>query len=142
MYGMTAESFRTQIVEDKFQHEELVRLAAEKEGITVDDSEVDKDVEVFKSKYNNDSNYKKALEDAGYTEESYRDNVYKSLLEKNLITKVITSDTPSDDDVKTYLSSASTTYKDARRSSHILFDSKDTNTAQQVLDQLNSGSLA
>lgn len=138
---MTSETFRNQVIESKFKHEELVRLAAEQEGITVPDEEVDAHVQSFKNKYTSDANYKKALENAGYTEETYRDYVYQSMLEKALIAKVITVDTPSDDDVKTYLSSASTEYKDARKSSHILFNAKDEQTAQSVLDQLNAGSL-
>ena len=142
MYGMTTETFRKQCIEDKFAHDELVKRACEQEGIEVDEAEVDKHMESFKSKYSSESNYNKALENAGFTEETYRENVRQTMLEKALIAKVITVDAPSDDDVKTYLSSASTTYKDARRSSHILFDSKDTATAQSVLDQINAGTLS
>ncbi len=68
---MTPESFRKQVIESKFKHEELVRLCAEQEGVTVDSAEVDKHVESFKNKYSNDANYKKALENAGFTEETY-----------------------------------------------------------------------
>lgn len=142
MYGLTTETFRKQAIEDKFAHDELVKRACEHEGIEVDEAEVDKHMESFKSKYSSDSNYNKALENAGFTEETYRDNVRQTMLEKALIAKVITVDAPSDDDVKTYLSSYSSAYKDARRSSHILFDSKDQSTAQSVLDQINAGSLS
>lgn len=141
MYGMTAEKFREQALEDKFFHEELVRLACEKEEIEIDDATVDEHVNSFKSKYDNDNNYKKALETAGYTEESYWKNTKQTLLEKALIEKVITVDPPTDDDVKTYLTSYSTSYKDARRSSHILFDAKDKDNAQKVLDQIKAGTL-
>lgn len=141
MYGLTGETFRKQVIEDHFAHNELVRLAAEDQGVTVDEAVVDEHVNSFKSKYKDDASYKKALEDAGFTEESYRENAYQTTLEKNLIAKVITTDPPSDDDVKTYLSSYSSAYKDARKSSHILFDSKDTEKAQSVLDQINAGTL-
>lgn len=141
MYGLTPESFRKQTIEDKFSHDELVRLACEHEGIEVNEADVDSHMASFKAKYSNDSNYNKALESAGYTEETYRDNVRQTMLEKALIAKVITVDAPSDDDVKTYLSSYSSAYKDARKSSHILFDAKDKDKAQQVLDQINAGSL-
>lgn len=141
MYGMTTEKFREQCIQDKFQHDEMVRRACEHEEITVDDQEVDDHVASFKSKYDTDANYKKALENAGFTEETYWDNVKQTLLEKALTAKVVTTDTPSDDDVKTYLSSYSSTYKDARQSSHILFDSKDSQLAQSVLDQINAGTL-
>ncbi len=141
MYGLTPESFRKQTIEDKFAHDELVRLACEHEGIEADEAEIDKHMASFKAKYSSDANYNKALENSGYTEETYRDNVRQTMLEKALIAKVITVDAPSDDDVKTYLSSYSSAYKDARKSSHILFDSKDKDKAQQVLDQINAGSL-
>lgn len=142
MYGMTVEKFRQQCIEDKFQHDEMVRRACDQEGITVDEDQVDQHVASFRAKYDTDANYKKALENAGYTEETYRDNVKQTMLEKALIEKVITVDAPSDDDVKTYLSSYSSTYKDARQSSHILFDAKDSATAQSVLDQINAGTLS
>lgn len=142
MYGMTSESFRQNAIENHFAHDELVRLAAEDQEITVDENEVDKDVAIFKSKYAKEADYKKALETAGYTEETYREHVYQALLEKNLIAKVVTTDAPSDDDVKEYLSSYSSAYKDARQSSHILFDAKDQAKAQEVLDKINSGALS
>ena len=141
MYGLTVDKFRKQTIEEKFEHDELVKRACEHEGISIDESEVDKHMESFKSKYSSESNYNKALENSGFTEETYRDNVRQTMLEKALIAKVITVDAPSDDDVKTYLSSYSSVYKDARRSSHILFDSKDQSTAQSVLDQINAGTL-
>ena len=141
MYGMTAEKFREQCIQDKFQHDEMVRRACESEDITVDDATVDQHVANFRAKYDTDANYKKALENAGYTEETYWDNAKQTLLEKALIEKEIHVDTPSDDDVKTYLSSYSSSYKDARQSSHILFNAKDTDTAQNVLNQINAGTL-
>ena len=141
MYGMTPEKFREQCIQDKFQHEEMVRLACEKEGITADEKAIDDHVASFKAKYDSDSNYKKALENSGFTEETYRDYVEQTMLEKALIAKVITVEAVNDDDVKTYLSSYSTSYKDARQSSHILFDSKNKDLAQSVLDQINAGTL-
>ena len=141
MYGLTTEKFREQCIQDKFQHDEMVRRACEKDGITVDDATVDEHVASFRAKYDTDANYKKALDNAGYTEETYWDNVKQTLLEKALIEKEIHVDAPSDDDVKTYLSSYSSAYKDARQSSHILFDAKDSATAQSVLNQINAGTL-
>ncbi len=71
MYGLTSEKFREQCIQDKFQHDEMVRRACEQEGITVDDATVDEHVASFRAKYDTDANYKKALENAGYTEETY-----------------------------------------------------------------------
>lgn len=140
-YGMNPESFRKQVIESKFKHEELVARCAEAEEVSVDPAEVDKHVQSFKNKYNNDTNYKKALETAGFTEDSYWDHVYETMLEKALIERDVHIDQPSDEDVKTYLSSYSSAYKDARKSSHILFNEKDKQTAQEVLDKLNAGSI-
>lgn len=142
MYGMTPDKFREQVINDKFVHDELVKLAAEKEEITVDESKVDAQAESFKAKYTNTDSYHKALDQAGYTEESYKENAYQSEMEKALCDKVCPKKDVSDEDASSYLSTNLTVYKDARRTSHILFDTKDENSAQEVLDKINSGALA
>ena len=48
---------------------------------------------------------------------------------------------PTDEQLLTAASTYATYYDGAKRSSHILFDASDTETAQQVLDQINAGTL-
>lgn len=141
MYGYTADKFREQVINDHFVHNEMVKLAAEDQSIEVSDEEVDAKVDAFKSKYENNDKYIEALDKSGYTEDSYRENCQQTLLERKLSDKVIEKKNPSDDDLKTYISNNVSVYKDARKSSHILFAANDNDKAQKVLDQIKAGSL-
>ena len=142
MYGMTPDKFREQTIQDKFVHEKLVQMAAEKEGLSVEENQVDDAINPFKEQYSTYNDYKKGLDKSGFTEESYRDHVRQTLLEKALINKVCEKKQPSDSDLSTFINSNVSTYKDARRSSHILFNSDDKDKAQQVLDDLNAGKIS
>ena len=138
---MTPEKFREQTIQDKFVHEKLVQMAADKENISIDEQKVEDSIVPFKDQYSSNDDYKKALDKSGFTEDSYRDHVRQTLLEKALIEKVVEKKEPSDTDLSSYINTNVSTYKDARRSSHILFDASDNEKAQQVLDELNSGKI-
>ena len=55
--------------------------------------------------------------------------------------KSFEGDDPSDEDVLSYAQTYISSFDGAKRSSHILFDADDTETAQSVLDQINAGTL-
>ena len=117
--AMTPESVREEMI-DSFAQQELIKQGAKEKNISVESSEIDDIVSKTKSNYEDDEKWKAALEQAGFTEEKYRENVESQLLQKKL-TESFASD--------------------EKRSSHILFDSGDEATAQSVLDQINSGQL-
>ena len=148
--GMTPESVREQII-DSLIDQELVKQGAAELDVTVDASEVDTYVQSMKANFNDDAAWKKALEEAGFTEDSYRESIESSLLQQGVGTYFEEKAQVNDDD---YVESAKTYaayYDGAKRSSHILFKVDDTTNeeamnearakAQDVLNQINSGSI-
>lgn len=80
----------------------------------------------------------------GLTEDEYRENIELSLVSQQLKTKVAEEAAEATDEdalalanEQNYLSS----FDGAKKSSHILFDSSDEATAQQVLEKINAGEL-
>ena len=139
-YGYTPESIREQMIES-FIEEELIRQAAAENDITIDSSTIDGYVEQIKAYYDSDEAWQSALESVGMTEEQYRENIETSLMSQELQSIVVSSDEPTEEELMEYASSYASYYDGAKRSSHILFDADDTETAQSVLDQINAGEI-
>lgn len=137
--GFTAETLRARII-DSFTSTELMKQAAEKEGVTVDSAQVDAQISSMKTMYGTDDAWQQALAQAGITEEFLRNSIEQSLLQQALSAKVGTT-AATDDEVISYLQGIKDRIDGAKRSSHILFATDDAETAQQVLDQLNAGEI-
>ncbi|NTU89943.1 MAG: parvulin peptidyl-prolyl isomerase, partial [Actinobacteria bacterium] len=134
--GMTEDELRLQVI-DIFVQEEVIRQAAEAEGLTVDDTEVDAQIDVVKSNYADDEAWQSALASAGYTEEEYRDTVGISLLYNALLEQGVTQPTATVEDIQEYLNSNALYYA-GKKSSHILFATDDQATAEAVLAELQA----
>ena len=76
------------------------------------------------------------------TEDQYRESVEAGLLDKAL-EDAVAGDAATADDSKVLdmLNTYYTMFNGAKKSSHILFASSDTEKAQEVLDQINAGTL-
>ena len=141
-YGMTPSDLRETVIKN-LAEEEVIKSEAKANNVTADSSEVDTYYNQVRSYYDTDEDWKSALESAGLTEETYREQLEQSVLEQALMDVVTPLTDPSDEDVLTYVSMYATYYYDgAKKSSHILFDASDTETAQSVLDQINAGTLS
>lgn len=140
MYGMTPETFRGYII-DMHVNKELVLLAAEEKGMSVDSATIDGYVDQMKSNYSDDSAWQTALKNAGLTEQEYRDNIEYSLLNQELSSSFGVSEDPTDDQVFSVAQDNLKYFANAKRSSHILFSLDDEEKAQEVLDQINDGTL-
>ncbi|MBC2887995.1 SurA N-terminal domain-containing protein [Gordonibacter massiliensis (ex Traore et al. 2017)] len=138
--AMTPESVREQMI-DSFVQQELIKQGAKEKNISVDSSEIDSIVNTMKANYDGDDKWSAALEQANFTEESYRENIENQLLQKKLTESFASDEEPSQEDLLQYAQMYASAYDGAKRSSHILFDSGDEATAQSVLDQINSGEL-
>lgn len=136
----TPESLRSQII-DSFVTRELVQEGADEKGITVDDDEIDGYVEKTKENYDSDEKWQSALDQAGMDEQDYRDELKIQLKSKKLQESFASDEEPSQEDLLSYAQMYASAYDGAKRSSHILFASDDGETAQSVLDQINSGEL-
>lgn len=138
--GYTPESVREEVINSYVQRE-LIRTGADERGITVDSAEVDGYVDQMKQNYDTDEKWQEALTQAGMTEDEYRSEIELQLKNRGLIESFASDEDPSEEDMLQYAQMYATTYDGAKRSSHILFDSGDEATAQEVLDKLNAGEL-
>lgn len=139
--SLDPKTVREEVV-DYYVSIELEKQAAAENNVSVADSDVDAVISSMKSNYDSDTAWQSALSSAGLTEDTYRDNVYMSMLEEKLQSAVITdAAAPTDDEVLTYVQQYASSYDGMKRSSQILFAAGDTATAQSVLDQINAGTL-
>ncbi len=137
---MTPESLRENII-NQYAQMEVIQQGAEDAGITVDSAEVDSYVDAMKSNYGDDEQWQQALEGAGITEDQYREEIESQLKGQRFMETFETDEEPSNDELLQYGQMYAQSYDGAKRSSHILFDSSDEATAQEVLDKINSGEL-
>lgn len=142
--SMTPESVRSQMI-DSYIDQALAEQGAADKGVTVEDSEVDQYVNQMKANYSSDDAWQSALKDAGFSEKTYRERIKESLITQKLtqtFADAVTDDSLSADTLSSYATMYSSYFKGAKKSSHILFASTDTETAQKVLDQINSGEIS
>lgn len=126
---------------NSYAQRELVKEGVEEKGITVESSEVDEQIAKVKQNFDTDEKWQSALDQAGMTEESYRAEIEQKLKENKLYASFASDEDPSDADMLQYAQMYATAYDGAKRSSHILFNSDDEATAQEVLNKINSGEL-
>lgn len=132
---------RSQVI-DYYTEVELKKQACDEKGITVDESQVDEQLETMKSNYSSDEEWQNALSSAGISEDQYRESIEEGLRDEALMDNVAgDSATADDSQVLEMLNTYYTMFDGAKRSSHILFASDDEATAQQVLNQINAGTL-
>ena len=127
---------------DKYIDDELIKQAAEKNDVKVDQNEVNEIVETMKKHYKNDEEWKKALEEAGTTEDQYKESVEATLIQKGLKEKVVTKKEPSEKELLKTAKIYAKAHDGARKSEHILFDASNEDKAQEVLDQIKSGEIS
>lgn len=132
---------RDQVI-DYYVENELKKQACDEKGITVEQSQVDDEINNMKANYDSDDAWKQALSSAGLTEDQYRESVEAGLLDEAW-EDAVAGDAATADDSKVLdmLNTYYTMFNGAKKSSHILFASGDTEKAQEVLDQINAGTL-
>lgn len=132
---------RSQVI-DYYVEKELKKQACDEKGISIDSSKVDEQLNEMKANYDGDDAWNEALSSAGLTEDQYRETIEEGLRDEALMEAVAGEEATADDDaVLEMLNTYYTMFDGAKRSSHILFASDDQETAQQVLDQINDGTL-
>ena len=82
----TPESLR-QLVVESFVEQEVVRQAAEENGVEVTDEDVESALEQAKESAGNQSSWRIILKQSGLTEGQYRDNLRQQLLQRGLFYK-------------------------------------------------------
>lgn len=138
--GRDATTVREEVI-DYYVSQELIRQAAEENGIEVDDAQVDEQISTMRGYYSSDEEWKNALQAVGVTEDRYRDMIKLNLIEAGLMDKVAAPTEPTEEEMLQYAQMYASAYDGAKKSSHILFASEDQATAQEVLDKINAGEL-
>lgn len=139
--SLDPETVRSQVI-DYYTEVELKKQACDEKGITVDESQVNEQIDTMKANYASDEEWQTALSSAGITEEQYRESIEDGLRDEALMNTIAgDSATAEDSQVLEMLNTYYTMFDGAKRSSHILFSSDNEATAQQVLDQINAGTL-
>ncbi|MEG0072602.1 MAG: SurA N-terminal domain-containing protein [Raoultibacter sp.] len=138
--SMTPEAVREQ-VSNFFAAQELIKKAAEENGVTVDDAAVNSTVDEMKSKFESDEAWQEGLKKAGTTEDEYRESVKEGLLEQQLADKVAVAQPVTNEEMIQYAQMYASAYDGAKKSSHILFATGDDANAQATLDKINAGEL-
>lgn len=137
--SFTPEDVRNQVI-DYYVDLELEKQAAAENNITVDAAQVDEQITAMKANYSSDSEWQNALSTMGITEEEYRASIEEGLRQAALQEAVV--DVSVDDkELLEWLTMYSSMFENSKKSSHILFEAGDTETAQDVLNQINSGKL-
>ncbi len=139
--GLTPSDVRSQVIQS-FEQMVLLRQAAADQGVTVNSDDIDSQIETLKSMYGGEDSWNQVLESSGISEEYYRNMLELQSLQSGLSDKVTADVTASDADLLAQVQQNLSTLNGAKRSSHILFSSDDEATAQQVLDQLNAGTIS
>lgn len=139
--GYTPESVREEVLNGLIE-QEVLRQGAEDLGVVVEQSEVDSYYNQIASQFGSDEKWQAALESAGYeSEDEYRDIIELSLLSEAVQDALVAGKEPAAEDMLSVAQDNLDFYDGAKRSSHILFDAGDEETAQEVLDKINSGEL-
>ena len=144
----TPEDVRKGIIDARVD-QELIKAGIQEMGLTVEDSEIDSYVESMRGNFDSDEAWADALEQAGFTEDSYRENIKDSLLQQKLNEHFEDEAKVEDKDMIESANSIASYYDGAKRSSYILFNVNDSGDeqaiadakarAQAVLDEINAG---
>lgn len=141
MYGMDPAEYRESII-DSYIRVELIKQACEEKGIEADSEEIDSEVAEIRANYETDEEWQVGLQSAGFEDETaYRENLEENIKARNLEEEVTGDQTPTDEEILEYAKENMETYNGAKKSSHILFNTEDEATAQEVLAKLQAGEL-
>ncbi|MDP2183557.1 MAG: peptidylprolyl isomerase [Actinomycetota bacterium] len=119
----------------------LIRQAAEEKGIKISDSDVQKQIDTLKENFQSPEQFTQALDQAGMTEDTLKEQVRDQLLTEELI-KQISADTPvTEKEIEEYYKANASQFEEkaAVHAAHILFEESDKATAEKVLKELKGG---
>lgn len=133
--GLTYKEYYEKYVMDTMTYRLLLLDAAEKEGITATEEEIQTEFENFKVYFQNDEDYKKYLEQSKMTEESIREELSKDILINHYVLSKIENLNPTDDELKTIFDDLR--MNEQVKASHILVDTEEE--ALKVLERINNG---
>lgn len=120
----------------------LIEKGAAEMGIEVSSDEIDQSLAEMKALYGDDDAWNAMLQSMGTTEDQYREQIEAQLLYSKLQEQVGGELADDDPMVMDYVKLYATAGDGSKKSSHIVFAEADRATAEQVLAQINDGSLS
>ncbi|WP_165253470.1 peptidylprolyl isomerase [Adlercreutzia sp. ZJ304] len=139
--GYTPSSLREYFL-DSMIDQQLVIQFADDEGCGATDEEIQGQVDKMRQNYSSDEAWQEALENSGFeTEDDYREALKYSIGNEKLKEKFANEAVADDAKVLEQAQSQYNGKGTMRRSSHILFAESDQAKAQEVLGQLQAGTL-
>lgn len=119
----------------------LIRQAAEDEGVSVTDADIEKKITELKGNFANQEAFEAALEKAGVDIETLRTQLRDQLVTNKLVEKLTNDIKVSDAEIKDYYDKNEKQFveKAAVHARHILFAEDDKATAEKVLKEIRGG---
>jgi len=133
--GLTYKKYYEDYVMDTMTYRLLLLDAAQKEGITATEEEIQTELENFKIYFENDEEYKNYLTQNNMTEESIKGELSNEILINHYVISKIENIVPSDAELKKLFDDLRMNVK--VKASHILVNTEDE--AQKVLERINNG---
>lgn len=119
----------------------LIEQYAEKEGIKVSDSDIDKQITQLRQGFKDKKAFDDALQKAGIDEKQLREQVEKQLVQQKVIDAITKSIKVTDKQVADYYAKnkADFNVQATVRAAHILFKDSDKKNAEKVLGEVKGG---
>jgi foldase protein PrsA len=124
-------------------NQSLIEQAAKERGVVISDAEVQKQIDSLKSGFAKPALFEQALKSSGMTLDQLKSEIKNQLVTQKLVESLSANQKVSDADIQAYYNKNKARFfrKPAKRSSHILFKSTDTATADKVLKMLQAGTI-
>lgn len=149
--GYTPETVREEVI-DYFVQQDLYDQAASEYGVTVEQADIDEQLEQTKSMFESDEAYQQALEASNMTEDEYIEEIVRpNLLQTKLAEAVAAQESGAqgDDALLAQAQAMSDQLNGSKRSSHILLTAEEGEEdaalaarAQELLDKINAGEIS
>lgn len=139
--ALTPSTLREQIIGSQTETI-LIEKGAQEMGIEATPEEIDQSLAEMKTLYGDDAAWAAMLESMGTTEEQYREQIEAQILYSKLQEQVGGELADDDPMVLDYTKLYATAGDGSKKSSHIVFPEADRSIAEQVLAQINDGSIS
>lgn len=138
----TPESMRDQTLGTLID-QELILQFAEERGVTTTDEEIQSYVDAMAANYSTPEKWDEARKEGGFeTDDDYKEALRFSILQQKLQEGFEEAVQLDDEALLAKVQESAASYSGAKRSSHILFNEEDQETAQDVLKRIQTGELA
>lgn len=133
--GLTYREYYEDYVMDTMTYRLLLLDAAEKEGITATEEEVQAQLDNFKVFFQSDQDYENYLQQSGVTEESIKKELSYDIMVNHYVLSKIESLVPTEEELKTLFNDLKMNVQ--VRASHILLNTEEE--ALKALERINNG---